>query len=102
MDKQQALVRAINLTDEILELLEQGEFGRVSDLEAMRKPYIEQAFTGAIEQVDMIRMRHLQNLNEQVVDRLNGFKQAVILQQEQLRAGTKATRAYLCVDSDPK
>ncbi|MCP4433243.1 MAG: hypothetical protein GY806_19890 [Gammaproteobacteria bacterium] len=102
MSRQQALVEAINLTDEILEVLSRGEFGRVSELEIERKPIIEQAFTNSIEQVDLIKASHLKDLNQQVVDRLNGFKQSIILQQARIRNASKATRAYLCVDSDPK
>ena len=67
-NRQQALVEAINLTDEILEVLENGEFGRVSELEAARKVYIEQAFTDSLVEIDRIKAEHLKNLNQQVVD----------------------------------
>jgi len=101
MDSKAALVRAIAITDEILEMLEQGEFGRVNELEGQRKPFIEQAFMGSVEEIDVIRAQHLKNLNQQVVDKLNLFKQSIILQQAQIRAASKATRAYLGVDSGP-
>jgi hypothetical protein len=102
MSKQQALNTAIKLTDDILELLDSGEFERVGELEQKRKPYIEQAFALTIEQVDLIRAQHLQNLNQQVVDKLEFFKQSVISQQARLKSASKASQAYLTVDSGPK
>jgi len=102
MRKQQALNAAIDLTDEILELLDSGEFERVGELEAQRKPVIEQAFAASIEQIDLIRARHLQSLNQQVVDKLEMFKQSVIMQQNRLRTASKASHAYLSNDSVPK
>ncbi len=101
MDNKLALEQAITLTDEILEMLEKGELGRVNELEIERKPYIEQAFTGAIESIDVIRAHHLQNLNQQVVEKLALFKQSIMLQQTRLRTAAKATRAYLDNDSGP-
>jgi hypothetical protein len=101
MNDKNALVSAISLTDEILEMLEQGEFERVNELELQRKPLIEQAFKSSIEEIDLIKAHHLQNLNQQVIDRLNLFKQSIILQQERIRTASKATRAYLDNDSGP-
>ena len=101
MDSRTALTKAIAITDEILELLEGGEFERVNELEGQRKPLIEQAFMASIEEIDVIRAHHLKNLNQQVVDKLNLFKQSIILQQARIRTGSKATRAYLKVDSGP-
>jgi hypothetical protein len=102
MNRQQALVEAINLTGEILEVLENGKFGRVSELEVARKTYIEQAFTDSLVQIDRIKAEHLKNLNQQVVDKLNLFKQAVVVQQSRLRTASKASHAYLSNDSGPK
>jgi hypothetical protein len=102
MNKQQALNAAINLTNEILELLDSGEFERVGALEVQRKPLIEQAFAASIEQIDLIRAQHLQSLNQQVVDKLELFKQSVIMQQTRLRSASKASQAYLSNDSVPK
>ena len=102
MDKKDALTLAIGLTDEILELLEAGEFSRVNELEAKRKPLIEQAFMASVEDIDLIKAQHLNNLNQQVVDKLKLFKQSVILQQSRIRNASRATRAYLTVDSVPK
>lgn len=102
MEKPQALSTAISITNEILELLDSGEFGRVDELEAKRKPYIEQAFTQSIEQIDLIKAQHLKNLNQQVVDKLNLFKQSIVIQQSRLRTASKATRAYLDNDSVPR
>lgn len=101
MDARTALSQAIGLTDEILALLEQGEFERVNELEGQRKPLIEQAFMASVEEIDVIRAHHLKNLNQQVVDRLNLFKQSIVLQQAQIRNASKAKRAYLAVDSGP-
>jgi len=101
MDSGTALKQAIALTDEILLLLEQGEFERVDQLEGQRKPLIEQAFMASVEEIDVIKAHHLKNLNQQVVDKLNLFKQTVILQQARTRNASKATKAYLSVDSVP-
>ncbi|MDH3763580.1 MAG: hypothetical protein OEU50_21600 [Gammaproteobacteria bacterium] len=95
MNDKKALVSAISLTDEILKMLEQGEFERVNELEAQRKPLIEQAFKASIEEIDLIKAHHLQNLNQQVVDKLNLLKQSIILQQGRIRTASRATRAYL-------
>ena len=102
MNKQQALNTAISLTDEILELLESGEFERVGELEMKRKSYIEQVFMASVEQIDLIRAQHLQSLNQQVVDKLELFKQSVIMQQTRLRTASRASQAYLSNDSVPK
>ena len=101
MDARAALTKAIAITDEILELLEEGDFERVNRLEGQRKPLIERAFMASIEEIDVIRAQHLKNLNQQVVDKLNLFKQSIILQQARVRNASRATRAYLDVDSDP-
>ncbi len=93
-DAKIALIRAIALTDEILEVLESGDFDRVSELESEREPLIKQAFTESIEQVDLIKAQHLKNLNQQVVDRLTLFKQSIMLQQQRLKTGTKAASEY--------
>ena len=55
MDNRFSLEQAIKLTDEILEMLEEGELGRVNELEIQRKPFIEQAFRGSVEEIDVIR-----------------------------------------------
>ncbi len=102
MNKQQALGAAIDLTDDILELLDSGEFERIGELELQRKPVIEQAFAGSIEQIDLIRARHLQNLNKQVVDKLELFRESVLVKQNRLRTASNASRAYLSNDSVPK
>ena len=102
MSQQEALGAAIALTDEILKILEEGEFERVDELEKRRKILIEQAFEDSIAQVDLIRAQHLQSLNQQVIDKLNLFKEAVILQQKRIRNASRASRAYLSNDSYPK
>ncbi|MDH3448353.1 MAG: hypothetical protein OER87_07780 [Gammaproteobacteria bacterium] len=102
MNEKTALAQAIILTDQILEVLETGEFDRVRELEAQRNPLIEQAFIDSIEEIDLIKAQHLKNLNQQVVDKLNLFKQQVMLQQARLRTATKAVHAYQSNDSVPK
>jgi len=49
-------------------------------LEIKRHPLIEQAFTQSVDQIDYIKAIHLQDLNQQVVEKLIIFKQSV--QQE--------------------
>ena len=102
MNRQEALGAAIALTDEILKILEEGEFERVGELEKKRKVLIEQVFEDSIAQVDLIRAQHLQSLNQQVVDRMKLFKETVILQQKRIRNASRASRAYLSNDSYPK
>lgn len=101
MNHATALCEAITLTDEILAMLEQGEFERVGELEGQRKLLIEHAFVASIEEIDLIKAQHLQNLNQQVVDKLNLFKQSVIAQQRCIRSASKAARAYQSNDSGP-
>ena len=101
MNEKTALGQAIALTDGILELLEQGEFERIGKLESERKPYIEQVFRDSIEEIDVIKAQHLQNLNQQVIDKLNLFKQTIMQQQARIRTASKASRAYLSNDSVP-
>lgn len=91
MDK---LARAIELTDEILELLDNRDFDGVADIELERQPLIRQAFSEAVEQIDRIKASHLQKLNEQVIERLTELKQSVLQQQQQVRKAHKAHRAY--------
>lgn len=91
MDK---LAKAIALTDEILQLLDNQDFDKVADLELQRAPLIQQAFTDTVEQIDQIKAIHLQKLNQQVVDRLTELKQSVLQRQKQIRQASKATQAY--------
>jgi hypothetical protein len=94
MNNADALNQAIALTDEILSVLDDRKFDKVSELERQREPLIRQAFTGSVEQIDRIKATHLQNRNELVVIKMNSLKQSVLQQQQQLRNGSKATRAY--------
>ena len=94
MNKQAALTQAISITDEILKVLDGQDFDRLTELEAQRQPYIQQAFSKSVEQIDRIKATHLQNLNQQVVEKLIEFKQSVLQHQQSLRQSSKATRAY--------
>ena len=94
MTQKTDLARAIELTDEILEMLEDGEFEAVWQIEAERQPLIKQAFAAPIEEIDLIRARHLQNLNNQVVDRLSLFKASILEQHKRLKKGAEAVQAY--------
>ena len=55
MTRKNLLTRAIEITDEILELLDDGDFESVWQLEETRQPLIKQAFTAPIEEIDLIR-----------------------------------------------
>ena len=92
--RQVALVEAISLTDEILSVLETQDFNRMNELEELRQPLIQQAFKQSVDQIDHIKAMHLQNLNQQVVEKLIGLKQAVLQQQRQVQNASKATQAY--------
>ena len=48
MDK---LATAIELTDEILELLDNRDFDKIANIETRREPLIRQAFSDAVEQI---------------------------------------------------
>lgn len=95
MNQQAALAQAITLTDEILELLEAGEFEPIGELELQRQPLIQKAFSDSIEQIDLIKAQHLHHLNQQVVNKLTLFKESILLQQARLRTAAKATQSYL-------
>lgn len=88
------LEKAIALTDEILEILDNGDFDKVAEIEVERAPLIRQAFGETIEQIDQIKASHLYRLNQQVVDRLQDLKQSVFRQQQQIRKAAIATQAY--------
>lgn len=92
-----ALSEAISLTNEILTVLEDDDFAAIAELDARRQPLIIKAFSESIEQIDSIKARHLQNLNQQVIDKLNLLKQSVLLQQQQNQHALKATKAYQSV-----
>ena len=94
MNQKQALIRAIEITDEILGLLDQGRFEGIDDLENVRQPLIRQAFSESLEQIDLIKAKHLEKLNDQVVTKLTLFKNSVMAQQAKIQKATKATRAY--------
>ena len=94
LDNQLALVRAIELTDDVLLALDQQNFDQVDLLEIKRHPLIEQAFTQSVDQIDYIKAIHLQDLNQQVVEKLMMFKQSVQQDKQFLSRSTKATRAY--------
>lgn len=100
MRQQSALVEAIALTNDILELLQAGHVDRVSELELRRQPLMHQSFADPVQQIDLIKARHLHNLNQQVVEKLKEFKQSVVTQQALIRTAAKATRAYRSHYSD--
>ncbi|MFT5599204.1 MAG: hypothetical protein ACI9YO_002529 [Gammaproteobacteria bacterium] len=94
LDNQLALVRAIELTDDVLLALDDQNFDQIDLLEIERQPLIEQAFTQSMDQIDQIKAIHLQNLNQQVVEKLIIFKQTIKHQQLLAMTGSKATQAY--------
>ncbi len=94
MNSKTALTEAISITDEILSVLDDQDFSRVDELEARRQLLIRQAFAQSVEEIDRIKAIHLQNLNQQVVNKLSEFKQVVLQQQKQISTASKATKAY--------
>jgi len=94
MNKQDALVESISLTNQILCMLEEEDTDAISELDARRLPLIQQAFSDSLETIDHIKAQHLQNLNQQVVEKLKEIKQAVLQQQQKVQYAAKATRAY--------
>jgi len=94
MNSKAALTEAISITDEILSVLDDQDFSRVDELEAKRQPLIRRAFAQSVEDIDRIKAIHLQNLNQQVVEKLSEFKQVVLQQQKQIQSASKATKAY--------
>jgi hypothetical protein len=91
---QLALTQAIELTDDVLLALDNQNFERVDLLEFKRQPLIEEAFSQSVEQIDHMKAIHLQNLNQQVVEKLIVFRQTIKFQQRQAMNGSKATQAY--------
>ena len=94
MNSKTALAEAISITDEILSVLDEQDFLRVDELEARRQPLIRRAFAQSVEEIDRIKAIHLQNLNQQVVEKLGEFKQGIMQQQKHIRTASKATKAY--------
>jgi hypothetical protein len=72
-----ALIRAIELTDEVLSALDEKNTDKIGSLEMERQPLIEQAFSSSVDQIDYIKAIHLQNLNQQVVEKLVIFRQTI-------------------------
>lgn len=91
---QLALTLAIELTDDVLLALDNQNFEKVDLLELKRQPLIEKAFSQSVEQIDHIKAIHLQNLNQQVVEKLIVFKQTIKFQQRKAMHASKATQAY--------
>jgi hypothetical protein len=73
MNQKQALLQAIELTDEILVVLESDGFGRIQELENARQSFIKQAFPESIHQLDQIKAEHLQKLNQQCSGRADAI-----------------------------
>ena len=94
MRQQSDLVQAIAITNEILQVLQDREFERVSELELQRQSLIRQVFTDSLQKLDLIKVRNLQSLNQQVVEKLNEIKQSVVFEQARIRNAAKASRAY--------
>ena len=90
-----AMRQAIELTGEILDLLEAGDYPRVNRLELRRQAAIRQAFSAPVASIDPIGAQQLRNLNQQVVDRLELARQAIVVQQARLRTAGRARQAYL-------
>lgn len=94
MDQQSALQRAIELTDEILQLLDEGEFESVVGLESERQNLIEMTFASSLNEIDAIKARHLHSLNVQVVEKLELLKKNVQNEQARLRTANRVNHAY--------
>ncbi len=99
MNGDSAMTQAIELTGEILKLLDDGKLEQVGELEIQRKIVIEQAFMGPVERIDLARAQQLRNLNQKIVGKLTLSKQSIVLQQAHIRTGLKANRAYLGIES---
>lgn len=89
-----ALTTAISLTDEILAVLDEEDFERLDELELQREPFIRQAFSQSILQIDQIKAVHLKKLNHQVVEKLLLLKQSTKQKIQHSSHAAKATQAY--------
>jgi predicted transcriptional regulator YheO len=94
MDHKTSLLEAIALTSEILDLVEQEDLNSISEIEEERQRLIRQVFEPTLEQIDDIKLRHLKNLNDQVVTKLGEVKQRLTEQQQQSHKAGRAARAY--------
>ncbi len=94
-EKISSLTRAISLTDEILVLLDQEDFEAIGELDAKRRPLIEEAFSGSLDEVDQAKALHLKELNDLAVSKLIELKASVIGSQKKIRHASKATKAYI-------
>jgi hypothetical protein len=93
-DNKLALIRAIELTDEVLLALDEQNIDKIDSLEIERQLSIEKAFAMSVGQIDYMKAIHLQNLNQQVVEKLIGFRQSIRGQQLQAMNASKVTQAY--------
>lgn len=97
--RQASLKQAIALTDEILQLIEDGALDHLGEIEQRRQSLIKQAFADPMGEIDEIKARHLKNLNDQVVTKLTLFKKSVQLQQQKIRLASRAKQAYGSLES---
>ena len=94
MTNQDALVKAISLTDEILTVLDDQNLDRLIELEEQREPVLRQAFKKSIQQIDHVKAIHLQNLNQRVVEKLSSLKHSIQQKKQVASHAAKATCAY--------
>ena len=94
MHPNEYLTQAIDLTNDILKLLDSEEFDAIDEVFKKREPMIKQAFSGSLAEVDEIRALHLKKLNDEALHRLVEFKKTVAETQVKIKRGVKATRAY--------
>jgi hypothetical protein len=94
MNQIDTLEEAIVLSQEMLSLLDEQDLEKISDLEHQRDLIIKRVFTDTAEPVDRDKVNYLQNLNQQIVDKLHYSKASVLLKIKQIRKSNKATQAY--------
>ena len=86
------LARAIELTEQMLQQLEAGEWEELEALDRQRLPMIQAGFDQP--EVDVEVVARLKELNDRIVAGLSRQRQQTRDQQLRMQQGQRATRQY--------
>lgn len=93
-----ALRQALELSETLLEAAREQDWDRLEPLDARRQPLIREAFAQP-EALPLEEALRLKQLNDKIVEELNGGRQQARNQQLRHRKGDQAARAYRSVDT---
>lgn len=95
----QLLDEALNLSREMLERSEQGDWARVIELEPRRREKLDLALTrkSALNETDAGRIRDILKLDKSLIRRGIQARDSVADELTQMRIGRKVSQAYRAV-----